>query len=127
MNIAQPDGSSALTWAAHWDDLETADLLIGAGANANTASEYGATPLWEACVNGSAAMVEELLKAGANPNAALPGTGETVLVRCARTGNVEAVKALLAGSANVNAAEPVRGQTALMWALRSAIPKSRGL
>ncbi len=57
VNIPQPDGSTALTWAAHWNDVETADLLIAAGANANAASgDYGSTPLWEACVNGSAAM-----------------------------------------------------------------------
>ena len=32
VNIAQPDGATALHWAAHWDDLETADLLIRARA-----------------------------------------------------------------------------------------------
>src|ERR1700693_1350439 len=54
------DGSTALTWAAHWNDLETADLLIHAGANVNAANYYGDTPLWEACNNASAAMVEKL-------------------------------------------------------------------
>ena len=32
VNTAQPDGATALHWAAHWDDLDTADLLIRAGA-----------------------------------------------------------------------------------------------
>ena len=45
VNAAQPDGSTALVWAAHWNDLKTADLLIKAGANLNAATEYGATPL----------------------------------------------------------------------------------
>ena len=109
VNTPQADGSTALAWAAHWNDLETADLLIRAGANVNAANDYGVTPLWEACNNGSAAMVEKLVKAGANPNATLPGTGETVLMRCARTGNADAVKSLLARGADVNAKEPARG------------------
>src|SRR5262245_20177528 len=71
VNTAQADGTTAVAWAAHWDNLEIADLLIGAGANVNSANEYGATPLWLACENGNARMVETLLKAGANPNMAL--------------------------------------------------------
>jgi len=56
-----------------------------------------------------------LLKAGADPNAALPD-GETALMTAARTGKVDAVKSLLAHGASANAKEPVRGQTPLMWA-----------
>jgi ankyrin repeat protein len=117
VNIPRGDGSTALAWAAHWDDLETAELLIRAGANVNAASDSGATALWEACNNASAAMVEKLSKAGANPNAILSGNGETALMRCARTGNADAVRSLLARGADVNAKEPAHGQTALMWAL----------
>src|SRR5258708_1363036 len=62
VNTPEADGATALAWAAHWNDLETADLLIRAGANVNAANEYGVTPLWEACNNGSAAMVEKLSK-----------------------------------------------------------------
>ena len=28
VNAAQPDGTSALHWAAHWNDAETAGLLL---------------------------------------------------------------------------------------------------
>ena len=59
-------------------------------------------------------MVELLLKAGADPNAALPG-GETPLMTASRTGKVEAVRALLAKGANIEAKE-ARGQTAIVWA-----------
>ena len=121
VNTPQGDGTTALSWAAHWDDLDMADLLIGARATANAANEYGVTPLWEACNNASGAMVEKLLTAGANPNAILRG-GETALMRCARTGNPDAVKALLARRADVNAKEPGKGQTALMWALEEDHP-----
>ena len=55
-------------WAAHWNDVATADLLIRARADANMANDFGMTPLSRACTNGSAALVELLLKAGANPN-----------------------------------------------------------
>src|SRR5262245_702699 len=34
-NVRASDGSTALSWAAHWNDLEVAELLIGAGADAN--------------------------------------------------------------------------------------------
>ncbi len=121
VNAPQADGSTALAWAAHWNDLETADLLLGAGAKVNAANEYGVTPLALACSNANAAMVERLLKAGANPNAA-QWSGETALMTCARTGSVEAVNSLLANKADVNAATR-RGQTALMWAAAEKHPE----
>ena len=59
---------------------------------AAAATRYGVTPLYLACVNGSAAMIGALLRAGADPNAASPG-GETALMTAARTGKVDAVDA----------------------------------
>src|SRR5258706_431609 len=53
VNAAQPDGATALAWAAHWDDLQSATRLIAAGANVNAANELGVTPLMLACANGS--------------------------------------------------------------------------
>ena len=115
VNAPQVDGSTALHWAVHNDDLPTAKALIEAGANVKAANRYGVTPLTLACTNGNPSMVELLLGAGADPNTVLPG-GETALMTCARTGRAEAVKALLAHGASVNAKEGERGQTALMWA-----------
>ena len=117
VNAAQADGATALAWAAHWNDLETADLLLRAGAKVDAANVYGVTPLFLACKNHSAAMVTKLLAGGANPNAALERTGETPLMTCSRTGNAEAVKALLARGADPDTQETWRGQTALMWAV----------
>src|SRR5215469_1199452 len=110
-----PDGSTPLHWAVRHDDLQTANSLIGSGANVNATNRYGVTPLSLACVNGNAAIIESLLKAGADPNSALPG-GESALMTASRTGKVDAVRALLRHGANVNFAEDRRGQTALMWA-----------
>ena len=116
VNASQADGATALHWAAHRDDLETANLLLRAGADASAANDYGITPVSLACTNRSAAMVGKLLEAGANPSAAQL-TGETLLMTCARTGSTEAVKLLLAHGAEVNARESKKRQTALMWAV----------
>lgn len=122
VNTPQADGTTALQWAAHWNDTETVNLLIAAGANAKTANRYGATPLSEAANLGNAAVVEALLKAGADPNTRDTSDGETVLMVTARSGNVEAVRALLDHGADVNATEAYRGQTALMWAAAERHP-----
>jgi ankyrin repeat protein len=116
VNTPQADGATALHWAAHWDDLETAALLINAGANVRAADDHGVTPLSLACLNGNAAMVTLLLNGGADPNAPR-STGETPLMTASRTGSVEAVQALFARGADVQAREPAENQTALMWAV----------
>lgn len=121
VNTRQPDGATALHWAAYWNDLDTATQLLGAGANPNAANDYGATPLWVACANRHTDIVQRLLEAGANPNVGLT-SGETVLMRCAFTGDPAAVQALLAHGADVQAKEPSRGQTALMWAVANRQP-----
>jgi uncharacterized protein len=115
VNTRSGDGSSAILWAAHWNALETAELLIRAGADVNAANDFRMTPLSQACTNGSAAFVGLLLKAGANPNTPV-ATGVPTIMTCARSGNVEAVGKLIAGGADVNAKEPSQNQTALMWA-----------
>lgn len=116
VNATQPDGTTALHWAAHWNDVETARLLIQAGANASATNRFGASPLSEAAALGSKALVELLLAAGANAKALTTADGETVLMIAARAGNEEVVKLLLARGADVNAHEAYKGQTALMWA-----------
>jgi len=71
VNAPQGDGSTALHWAAYKDDVETAALLIKAGANVKAATRLGEmTPLFMAAKNGNAAMIDVLLKAGADPNTA---------------------------------------------------------
>jgi ankyrin repeat protein len=115
VNAPQPDGMTALHWAAYQDDLDLSTLLVRAGANVKAASRYGVTPLSLACTNGNGGIVELLLKAGADANAPLPG-GETPLMTAARTGAPAVVKALLSHGARVDAKDDRRGQTALMWA-----------
>jgi uncharacterized protein len=114
-NAADADGTSALHWAVHRGELESAAALLGAGAAADRANRYGVRPSYLAAENGDAAMMRLLLEAGADPNAVF-GEGETVLMTAARTGDVATINELIAGGANVNATEARGGQTALMWA-----------
>ena len=99
---------TALHWAAHLDDTDTAALLVRAWANVNATNQFGVTPIRLASTNGSGAMLELLLRAGADPNASI-GEGETALMTAARTGSVDAVKLLLGHGADVNAT--LRGGT----------------
>jgi uncharacterized protein len=115
VNAPQPDGATAIQWAAYRNDLDLADILIAAGANVKAANKDGATPMHLASINGSASMMAKLIQAGVSPNE--PGThGETPLMFAARNGNAEAIKLLVSKMADVNAKEKLRGTTALMWA-----------
>jgi uncharacterized protein len=116
VNIRQPDGATALHWAAYRDDLVLMDLLLHSGADVDVANDYGMTPLLLACTHAGAPVAAALLKAGANPNLALP-SGETPLMTAARAGKVDTIKVLVAHKASLDAKEKIKGQTALMWAV----------
>src|SRR5262245_50092213 len=66
VNAAQVDGATALHWAVYRDDLETADLLIRAGATVKAKNREGISPLYLASQYGGAAMIDRLLKSGAD-------------------------------------------------------------
>jgi len=114
-NLADVDGSTALLWAVHHDDVELVKRLLAAGADVKTQNAYGATPMSEAAVVADVAVLDALLRAGADvdsPNA----DGQTALMVVARSGNVAAAELLIKRGANVNAREERKGQTVLMWA-----------
>ena len=115
VNAPEPDGTTALHWAAQHGNAQIVDALLAAGGNVHATNRYGIQPLLLACEAGQVAIVGRLLGAGADANIATPG-GQTALMTAARTGKAEAVKLLLTRGAAVDAAEPLRGQTALMWA-----------
>ena len=115
VNAPQPDGSTALHWAAYHGDAATAAVLLKAHANPNVQTTTGMTPLVMACQAGSAELVRLLLKAGADPNATLTH-GETPLMMAARTGSVPVLQLLIDKGVKIDAREQLRGTTALMWA-----------
>jgi len=115
VNAPEPDGTTALHWAAHQGELTILNLLLDAGANGTASNRYGMTPLLLACENGKPDVIERLLKAGVEPNNT-PPDAQTPLMTAARTGSADAIEVLLSHGADVNAKESLRGQTALMWA-----------
>ncbi len=121
-NAPGRDGTPALLWTVRVDDVETAKLLVKAGADAKLANRYGLTPIALAAANGSAAMLRVLLDAGADPNA-VDQAGETTLMAAARSGNLDAVRVLLERNAGLDTRDAQYQQTALMVAVRENHPQ----
>jgi hypothetical protein len=121
VNATQPDGATALAYAAYWDNVESVELLLKAKADPNIGNDYGVTPLMLASENRSAVMVKTLLESKADPDVA-KWSGETLLMSAARTGFMEAIHLLLDHEADINATDPRRGQSALMWAISFGHP-----
>ena len=84
-------GGGALTplvFAAREGDLESARLLVAAGANVNQQTEYGWTPLLTAVNNRNYALAQFLVERGANVNLANKG-GWTPLYLATDNRNIE--------------------------------------
>jgi len=118
VNSAQIDLTTPLMWAAHWNDGETVDLLLAAGADVKAANRYGISSLSEAAANfnGSITVLEKLLKAEANPNT-VAQNNESVLMTLALAGSVDGVKLLLDHGANIDARDASDQETPLMYAV----------
>jgi ankyrin repeat protein len=122
VNTAEADGTTALHWAVHHDDVDLVERLIKAGADVRARNQYGVTPLAEAAIVGNPTILSKLLNAGADVNAT-NADGQTALMVVARTGVVESAQLLIRHGADVNARENWRGQTALMWAAAECQPE----
>lgn len=121
-NAAASDGTTALHWAAHNEDLRLVQALLKAGADANARNDYGATPLSEAAVTGNVGILKALLQAGADVNSS-NDDGQTALMLVARGGRLDAAQLLLKRGAKIDAREKWRQQTALMWAAAQRQPQ----
>jgi uncharacterized protein len=115
VNVADPDGSTALLWATYKVDHELVRALLKAGAKANVTNHYGATPLTEATKLADLDLVRMLLDARADPNSPNKDN-QTALMLASGLGSQQIAELLIRRGANVNAVESFRGQTALMWA-----------
>jgi ankyrin repeat protein len=120
-NVADGDGSTALLWAVHNDDVELVKKLLAAGADAKKANAYGATPMSEAAIVADVAVLDALLGAGADVESR-NADGQTALMVVVRTSNVAAAELLIKHGADVNAREDRKGQTVLMWATAESQP-----
>ena len=115
VNARSSDGTTALLWAVHYDELPLIERLLKAHADVRLINDYGASALSQAAGYGDTAVMEKLLTAGADAESA-NADGQTPLMIIARTDNVAAAELLIRHGANVNAVEKWRGQTALHWA-----------
>ena len=115
-NTAQGDGMTGLHWTAVNGDLDTARMLLYAGANVRATTRLNAyTPLHLASQHGQADVVTALLEAGSDVHATTT-SGATPLMLAAASGSALAIDALVTKGAEVEARESVRGQTPLMFA-----------
>ena len=72
VNAAEPDGTTALHWAAHNEDLDVAARLVEAGAEVDATTRYGVAPLALAATNGSPETLRMLPMVVPLPRAASP-------------------------------------------------------
>ncbi|MBN4075002.1 MAG: hypothetical protein COA71_06975 [SAR86 cluster bacterium] len=115
INALQPDGMSALFWAAYYEETDMVSLLLDAGADASVQNRYGLTPLIQASITGNGEIISLLLDAGADANARTL-QGDTALMNAAKAGTLQGVQALIEAGADVNARDSYSFQTPMMWA-----------
>ncbi|KAJ3003600.1 palmitoyltransferase akr1 [Thoreauomyces humboldtii] len=109
-----PEGCTALHWAAINNQIVIADYLIIKGAEIDAiGGDLQATPLHWAARSGHIQMVNLLLKAGANP-ALKDNQGYNALHLAAHAGHALMTVFLLAYGMDVDSADSM-GRTALMW------------
>jgi ankyrin repeat protein len=103
-------GFTPLLFAARDGDVESARLLLRAGADVNDLAPSGTSALVVAVHSRNAPVAHMLLESGANAN--VSGAGYTALHAAILTGDVSLVNALLARGADPNApitkATPIR-------------------
>src|SRR5436305_12162036 len=93
-------GSTPLLFTARNGDVESARVLLAAGADPNDALPDGTSALVLAAHSGQGSVAALLLDKGADPNAF--GTGYSALHAAILRSDVNLVKALLAHGANPN-------------------------
>jgi ankyrin repeat protein len=114
-------GFTPLLFAARQGDLESARILLAAGAKVDDVAPVGTSALVVAAHSGHGAFAAMLLEKGADPNAA--GAGYTALHAAVLRGDLALVEALLGRGANPNT--PIANGTPSRyyskdWALNSS-------
>lgn len=114
LNTRNRNGETALSLAAYRGNLPFVQRLVHAGADVNF---YGWPPLVYAAFNGHAAVVDYLLKMGAEVNATT-ANGSTALLFASRFGHIQVVERLLHDQADPNITNQY-GATAYDWAMKT--------
>jgi ankyrin repeat protein len=118
VNWGAPMTGSALQVAATYSQPNQdaiVRLLLRRGADPNIGNDENMTPLNSAAYHGYTSVVEQLIEAGANVDAAETRYGYTPLAHAARNGHVQIIKLLLSAGANRQAMLK-DGRTAVMVA-----------
>jgi uncharacterized protein len=109
--------------AAGSDDAGTLASLIEAGANPNTVSQFGSTPLHNSCIAGCVNATRILLTSGADPNkpytyrSPVDGRIEDRIVALMKVTKSEVLKLMIEHGADVNIRD-ANGSTPLMHAAK---------
>ncbi|GAB3122582.1 hypothetical protein GCM10027160_41670 [Streptomyces calidiresistens] len=105
------------------DDAGAVRQLLRSGFDARGPDAEGFGPLYAAALAGAPAVARELLRAGADPNAATPGndgTGGTPMGAAAAWNHTEVIRVLLAAGADPRLREGPSedDRTPVEWAVR---------
>lgn len=114
VNFRNEKGDSLIMLACYHGHLETARLLLDAGADPNVANDQGQTPLAGVAYKGFTDIAELLLAHGALVEGASPD-GKTPLMMAAMFNRPAILELLLAHGASADAVDS-RGMTALSLA-----------
>lgn len=99
VNAPNPRGDTLLILAAYYGNRRAVELILARpGVNIEERNKMGLTALAGAAFRGHTEILEQLLKAKANPNAA-NGSGQTPLMFAALGGKSRAVEILLKAGA----------------------------
>eukprot|EP00438_Fugacium_kawagutii_P029759 Skav224775 [mRNA] locus=scaffold933:277339:278319:+ [translate_table: standard] len=107
------EGSTALHHAARNGHIQPVQLLLQASADANQATDGGASPLLLAARHGHVEIVRLLLEAGANANQATTNRSTSPLFLAASEGHLESARLLIEAGADKNHADSRCGASPL--------------
>ena len=111
VHMKDEDGDTPLHFAAWYNHLAVAKLLISSGADVNVENKYGSTPLHIVAEYNRLAVAQLLISSGAELEAK-SSLGWTPLHRAASWGSLEIAELLISSGAEVNVKDD-RGWTPL--------------